>query len=292
MGSPVLPGAFQHEDSLERGNHGSDGLAVFGCGTGCPGGDPPGFDMMSRGRAGRCMVKSSMRWKWGVAVLALGCARVTAPETPAPAPAPPPPQAPPPVVQEPPAPTGIYALDEAARDALSGPWTYIGTGPWTGNHRVQACAYRNERVIVVNVYCTITEVKAFRVDVFSPARGRVRIYAEGKAPVSTMTRKDYFTFNAESEPPPGARAGLPPVTLTMSFEELRNYDERRYQRFLPSCYGGVEIHRRQGGCLRGLASHAAEWAETNRSFLQEPPEDWYRIVRELRALASQHGRDD
>jgi hypothetical protein len=227
--------------------------------------------------------------RWVVALLALGCAKVTAPETPAPVrPAPVP--APPPVVHEPEA-AGIYSLEEAVKDALSGPWMYIGTGPWTGNHRVQACAYRNESVIVVNVYCTIKEVNAFRVDVFSPTRGRVRIYAEAKAPVSTVTRRDYFTFNAESEQAPGPRARLPPVTLTMSFPELLDYDGRRYQRFLPSCYGGMEIHRPQGGCLSALSPHAAEWAQTNRSFLREPPDDWYRIVRELRALAQQHGRD-
>ena len=223
-----------------------------------------------------------------VALVVVGCARVTPPETP-------PPEEPPPVIPAPlpppPEPRGLYSLEEALQDALSGPLTYIGIGPWTGNHRVHACAYRNDRVIVVNVYCTIKEVKAFRVDVFSPTRGRVRIYAEGKAPVSTLSRRDYFSFNGESQPAPGPRAGLPPVTLTMSFPELSAYDGRRYQGFLPSCYGGVEIHRPQGGCLRELAPRAAEWDATNRGFLREPPQDWYRIVRELRELAKQHGRD-
>ncbi len=226
--------------------------------------------------------------RWLLAFLALGCAAVKTPGPPAPVPAPPPFE--PPVVHVPP-PQAFYSLDEAVQDALSGPWTYIGTGPWTGNHRVKACAYRNDRVIVVNVYCTIKEVKAFRVDVFSPTRGRVRIYAEGKAPVSTVTRRDYFSFNAESEPLPGPQAGLPPVTLTMSFSELQDYDQRRYQGFLPSCYGGVEVHRAQGGCLRDLAPRASEWAEINRSFLQQPPDDWYRIVKELRTLARQHGKN-
>src|SRR6185436_14842836 len=222
-------------------------------------------------------------------VLALACAKVPPPPPPAPLPEPPPPPAP--VVVQPRAPTGVYGLDEAVTDALSGPWTYVGTGPWTGNQRVKACAYRNERVLVVNVYCTIHEVKAFRVDVFSPTRGRVRIYAEAKAPISTLSRRDYFTFKAESEPPPGPRAGLPPVDLSMSFDQLLRYDGRRYHAFLPSCFGGVEIGRRQGGCLRGLTGHASEWAEANRAFLREPPEDWYKIVSELRALAQQHGQD-
>jgi hypothetical protein len=227
-------------------------------------------------------------------VLALGCGRVKAPETlPPEGPAPPPaPSAPVPAAPAPARePTGVYGLDEAVNDALSGPWTYIGTGPWTGNQRVQACAYRNDRVIVVNVYCTVTEVKAFRVDVFSPARGRVRIYAEARAPVSTITRRDYFTFNAESEPPAGPRAGLPAVTLAMTFPQLIDYDERRYQRFLPSCHGGVEIYRRQGGCARQLGARGQQWAAANRAFLDQPPEGWYRIVRGLRELARQHGKD-
>src|SRR5204862_2617314 len=142
-----------------------------------------------------------------IPVLVLGCVRPTAPEAPAPQPVPVPPS--PPVPER--EPTGVYSLNEALSDALSGPWTYIGTGPWTGNQRVKACAYRNERVLVVNVYCTIKEVKAFRVDVFSPTRGRVRIYAEAKAPVSTIRRREYFTFTGESEPPPGPPARLPPV---------------------------------------------------------------------------------
>ena len=48
----------------------------------------------------------------------------------------------------------LYLLDEALQDALSGPWEYLGTGPWHGNARAPACAYRNARVLVVNVYCT------------------------------------------------------------------------------------------------------------------------------------------
>lgn len=228
-----------------------------------------------------------MRARWFIVLLATGCVSVRSPDPAREAAPPPAPE--PAIVPVAPQP-GLYALDEAVRDALSGPWTYIGTGPWHGNHRVQACAYRNDRVIVVNVYCTIKEARAFRVDLFSPTRGRVRIYAEAKVPVSQLTRRDYFTFNAETEPPPRPEAGLPAVSLAMSFAELRDYDERRYGRFLPSCYGGVEVHRPQGGCLRELAPRAAEWSARNRAFLEQPPEDWYRIVRELRALAGQHGR--
>jgi hypothetical protein len=237
------------------------------------------------------MLDGPMSCRWVVVLLLVGCLRVRPPEEPVPEAPAPMPEPPAPTVVRPAEPRGLYTLEEALQDAFSGPWTYIGTGPWTGNQRVQACAYRNDRVIVVNVYCTVKEVKAFRVDVFSPTRGRVRIYAEAKAPISTIRRADYFTFNAESEPAPGARARLPPLTLAMSYSELLDYDGRRYRGFFSSCYGGMEFHRPQGGCLRELKPHARDWADTNRAFLREPPEDWYRIVRELRALALQHGRD-
>lgn len=185
----------------------------------------------------------------------------------------------------------LYAPDEALRDALSGPWEHIGTGEWPGIRRTHACAFRNERVLVVNVYCTITEQQAFRVDVYSPTRGRVRFYAESNGPVSTFRRAEYFTFMAESEPPPAPESGLGPLTLNISFPELRAYDEKRYDAFLPACYGGTEHNRPKGGCLDALASHAPAWSQRNQAFLDHPGDDWYRLVREMRALATRYGKE-
>jgi len=82
----------------------------------------------------------------------------------------------------------------------------------------------------------------------------------------------------------------PPLALTMSFAALQRYERRRYERFLPTCYGGVELRRPQGGCLGELKPRAAQWAARNRPFLERPPDDWYRIVRALRALAGEHGK--
>lgn len=186
---------------------------------------------------------------------------------------------------------GLYAADEALRDALASRWEYVGTGRWPGINRFHACAFRNQRVLIVNVYCTITETQAFRLDVYSPTRGRVRIYAEANGPISGRTRHDYFTFMAESEPTSDPLARMPPVALTMSFEELRAYDEMRYHAYLPACYGGEENSRPRGGCLDALAPRAREWADRNRAFLEHASDDWYRVVREMRAWAARYGRE-
>src|SRR5262245_14985255 len=55
----------------------------------------------------------------------------------------------------------LYAADEALRDVLSGELEYIGTGRWPGVERSSACAFRNQRVLVVNAYCTLKETPAF-----------------------------------------------------------------------------------------------------------------------------------
>lgn len=186
---------------------------------------------------------------------------------------------------------GLYAPEEALRDVLSGRWEYVGTGRWLGINRMHACVYRNERVLLVDVYCTTTDSPAFRLDVFSPTRGRVRIYAETSGPVSAKSRREYFTFTAESEPPATADKNLPPVRLGMSFDELRAYDEQRYNAFLPACYGGEENSRQRHGCLGPLATRSNEWSAQNRAFLTHASDDWYRVLRELRALAPRYGRE-
>jgi hypothetical protein len=185
----------------------------------------------------------------------------------------------------------LYAADEAIRDALSGRWEYLGTGPWPGNNRVQACAFRNERVIVVNAFCTLTETQAFRIDVYSPERGRVRIYAEANGPISSFMRQQYFTFKAESEPPSASAPSLPTLVLGMSFDQLSAYEQQRYNAFLPGCYGGLELSRKRDGCLGKYASNAGAWADRNNPFLERANSDWYRLVREMRALAARHGKE-
>jgi hypothetical protein len=225
---------------------------------------------------------------WFVFLLTIACATATLVEQPAQA------KAPAPAAVRAALPTAVerlYGTDEALRDALSSPWRYVGTGRWPGINRMYSCVFRNERVLVVNVYCGKTDARAFRVDIYSPKRGRLRIYAEAKGPILGRTRQQYFTFMAESEPPPGPEAHLAELSLTMSFAQLRAYDEQRYRAYLPACFGGQEHTRTRGACVGALASRGAQWAQQNRAFLERASSDWYRVIRELRTLATRVGKD-
>ncbi|HEX6241746.1 MAG TPA: hypothetical protein VFZ61_12650 [Polyangiales bacterium] len=192
-----------------------------------------------------------------------------------------------------PAPTadGLYSAEQALRDVLSSPLEHLGTGPWPGVDRMFACVFRNQRVFVVHAYCSLNETNALRVDVYSPTRGRVRLYAETRGAISARSRQDYFTFTTESEPNAGPEARLPQVALSMSYAALRDYDQRRYAAYLPACFAGTEFHRKREGCLGPLATRESEWSSLNRAFLEYVNNDWYRLVRELRTQATRYGRE-
>lgn len=186
---------------------------------------------------------------------------------------------------------GFYSAQRALSDVLSGELEYIGRGTWPGIERLRACAFRNQRVMVVNTYCSLHEQPAFRLEVYSPDRGRVRIYAETRGAVSHRQRRDYFTFMVEGSPPPSAAARIPPLTLHMRYEELRRYEQQRYDAFLPSCFAGEQNEREVGGCLGALADRQAEWAAEHQAFLAQANDDWYAVVHKLRQLAARYGVD-
>lgn len=174
---------------------------------------------------------------------------------------------------------------------MQGRWEYLGTASWPGNNRTDACVFRNDKVIIVNVYCTVTETPAFRAEIFSPEHGRIRLYAEAERGVSRQQRSGYFTFMIESEPPPGPGASVLPLDLGMPLSELRLRESQRYDAFLPSCYSGVQHGRLQTGCLDSLAPKKAAFAEENASFVEQANNNWYQLVKILRRLSVRYGRD-
>jgi hypothetical protein len=172
----------------------------------------------------------------------------------------------------------LYTITEALEDVAASPLEFIGTGEWFGNASIHACAYRNARVIVVNEYCTANEMPALGLIVISPTRGRLKIYAEADAAISTLTRADYQTFNAEVQPP----LQCEPATLEFSYAELNAWEERRYNSHEGACwYANAEE-----SCSGGLLPQLEAWTESAKPFISEPPASWYRLIKDLHARVS------
>ncbi len=179
------------------------------------------------------------------------------------------------------APAPLYTVTEALEDIAAGPLVSVGTGEWFGNFSIHGCAYRNARVIVVNVYCTVKEQTALGLVVLSPTRGRVMIYAEGSAPISTVKRSDYFAFRIEVQPTDPAA----PLALDITYADLRAWDERRYHSRLGSCWAGNDE-----GCSNGLEPRLAAWTPSANEFLETPPDAFYRLAKDLHARAVRDSR--
>lgn len=194
-----------------------------------------------------------------------------------------------PPVKEPPAAEPLYTLEDALGDVQASPLTYLGTGEWYGLDRVNACIYKNDRVFVVNVYCTKKETNAFGLAVLSPKRGRAYIYAEAKKPISKLKRGDYFTFTGETNPAV-VDAKLPALEIAFTDAQVRAWEEKRARHFIGGCAGGTELGKPHGGCHSSLAAQADTWSQRNKHFLDDPPAEWYRLVQQLTERAKTEGK--
>jgi hypothetical protein len=180
----------------------------------------------------------------------------------------------------------LYGLDEALADVQSGPLRHVGSGPWFGLSRRNVCAYRNEKVIVVNIYCN-TDRQAVSIIVMSPVRGRVVIYAEAEKAIAGLKRAKYVTFKGESQP---VSDKLPAVSLGWNLAQLSAWEQRRDKAYLPSCYGGIEWRKPEGGCSEALVRFEDSWRRRNQPFLDNASQAWYRVSDDLRARARQDAK--
>ncbi len=124
-----------------------------------------------------------------------------------------------------------------------------------------------------------------------PAVGACASTRKPTAPSASANRALYSSFVAETEPPPGSDSPVGDLALTMTFDELRGYEQERYDAYLPGCYAGEKHEQPVKGCLGSLASHAEAWVARNRDFLAHASGDWYRVVRMMRELATRYGKD-
>lgn len=175
----------------------------------------------------------------------------------------------------------LYTVAEAFDDIAADPLVFLGAGAWFGNSSIPACAYRNARVIVVYHYCTGKEQPALGIEVVSPTRGRLLIYAEATGAVSTLPRAKYFAFRVEVQPV------IPdvPIALTVTYPELDAWQERRYNADAGGCWNGDG-----DDCSAELKPRFAAWLPATQEFLATPPEAFFKLAKDLHARAVRDSR--
>ncbi len=180
----------------------------------------------------------------------------------------------------------LYTAKEAIADIMASPLEFIGTGQWYGEAPFPPCAYKNDRVLVIDGYCTTNrEITTFSILVFSKTKGYLKMYAytqETKKPISKIRRQLYTDFYVTSQPPPAKGAIKQPLSFHMGYRELARYNGKRAGVYdLPSCWEGIR-HDPKSGCNREMPSHyRPAFAKEHTLFVNNPPPLWYRFVKHM-----------
>ncbi len=178
----------------------------------------------------------------------------------------------------------LYTLREAIADVMASPLAFIGTGEWTGVTPYPPCAYRNDRVIVLDNYCTTRkEISTFGIDVYSPTRGWVEIYAtaKDKRPVSKTPRSQYGSFIVTSGPVPAPGKVEMELTFDMTYQEVERYEGVRAGAGIPSCWQGVHAEPASGCNQEMPAGVGRAFRAEHEAFMKDPPELWYEFARHI-----------
>jgi hypothetical protein len=171
------------------------------------------------------------------------------------------------------APAKLYPLGEAIADATSGPLEFIGMGPWPGTFRRFSCAYRNERVIVVEHHCMPNTRTDIRVQILSPKGGSVAVTAQAKKGVITgQERAAYRDMFG------GSSGGGHAINLKMSYEKIVATTQDKSTRDT-----GVCTYRLDSGakCYQTFEDKLSEFTADADAFFKEPGAGWYKLVEEV-----------
>jgi hypothetical protein len=181
----------------------------------------------------------------------------------------------------------LYSPEDAVADAMSGPLEFVGIDKPEG-HQIPECLFRNQKVLVLDRYCTTKEINTTGIQILHPERGVIYFYAESKEPITGITRDDYREWRIETRDPyRGAR-------VDMTFDEYQAYEVRRLQLTDQGCSAGFAMTSAEPHCLcRNKTPEIQQWwTATSKPLLKRPPETWYRLVRTLRPLSARRGRPD
>ncbi len=174
-----------------------------------------------------------------------------------------------------------FTPELAVNLALSSPLQRVKRGMFK-NDTIQSCLYRNQNVLVVDGYCTNKEAGVVQVVIYSLDLGRVSIYSEpGTAP--SNVRRDAYRNEQWS-----VSWRLPKVENFCSGSSLSEVNDFEFvETFDNLCLSNREsclaaFRDTKNVYCKGFKSDAAtEWVSNANEFWDNPPEQWYTLIKTL-----------
>lgn len=184
----------------------------------------------------------------------------------------------------------IVAPTDLVLDAAPQSLRFIGKKLMKGSISIKSCIFENDKVIVIYGNCTKKEAPATNIRILSRTGGMVALSIENsdaterKGSISTLRRSNYdgswsVSFKASPAIQSTNLEGLD--AIASGYHDL--------------CYTSADLNPLPGtpghlepktGCTGSLKSEINTWNETGLSFWEEPGQDWYSFLREMRLITS------
>ena len=180
-------------------------------------------------------------------------------------------------------PSGTFTPQKAVELALAGPLELVSFGMFK-NDKIKSCLWKNADVLVLDNYCTQNETVVAGIGIYSARLGHMYIYTEpGKAP-SRVRRDSYddFVWNVSwGMPDAESKCKESDIVLINSMRDLIDFEDN----CLEETKFCTTYHRDslQFGFGRGSISDdiKSDWKKYSEAFWKNPPEIWYRLLKEL-----------
>ena len=180
----------------------------------------------------------------------------------------------------------VYTVTEALDDVLSGPLEFVGHFASPGLFQVLACAYRNDKVLVIDERCLPDARGRMTLHIYAPDVGRLVLWgrtADG-APLQSMSPSSYESFGVASYPPapvgvePAIRIGMSAVEMREHQEAMRTLGSERRRQGIPQEPACWHSSDQAPQCDR---PNGSDFAASAASFVASPPSAWAQLLETM-----------
>lgn len=181
----------------------------------------------------------------------------------------------------------LYTPQEALRDALSEPLTFVGyyMPKYSESQKYPNCLFKNSKVLLMSHYCVEGNVPAGSVMIHANdvTRGYVRIYteiADTKRDISTATRSDYVEFLLSTS----ARITEQAFDVDWSAKDYEKWEARENKKYSKYCVTGHSFKDQPHSTVcTDLTNELHVWGPHGFDFWTNSDPNWPKLLKKIKA---------